>query len=122
MADGKRVAWATRRVHVEELLRRHEQERLTFKQLAAESGIALPTLYSWVQQLRRERVSAAVPTAPAVGSRPRFVELASTPASLDGLAGGGLELVLESAPGLRIRVDASFHERTLKRLLVALGA
>jgi hypothetical protein len=48
------------------------------------------------------------------------VELKAASGVQDAAPGGGVELVLTS--GLRIRVEASFHEPTLKRLLMTLGA
>lgn len=119
MADAKRVEWAERRAQVAELVRRHEQEKVAFKQLAAEAGMQLPTLYAWAQRLRREQVPSDGPSAPPTRARPGFVELAGTGSERDARAGSGLEVVLAS--GLRIRVAASFEATTLRRLLVALG-
>jgi hypothetical protein len=117
MADGKRVDWSVRRSQVEELVQRHERERVTYKQLAIDAGLQLPTLYGWIQRLAREQ-AASSPSASAL--RPSFVELKAAGGVHDSGLGGGVELVLPS--GLRIRVDASFHEPTLKRLLMTLGA
>lgn len=115
MARGPRVAWSQRRAQVGELLKRHELLKVSFKQLALEAGFPLPTLYSWIQRLRREGDESEVVNG---DPGPRFVELAASGQREE--RGGGIELVL--ATGVRIRVEPSFHEATLKRLLLLLGA
>jgi transposase-like protein len=119
MAHGKRVDWSTRRAQVEELVLRHERERITYQQLATEAGLKLPTLYTWIQRLRREKAAPSAPSAVA-GSRSSFIELNAAGGVGDSDLRGGVELVLPS--GLRIRVDANFHEAMLQRLLATLGA
>ena len=116
MADGRRMDWSLRRAQVEELVLRHERDGVAYKQLAIELKLPLPTLYAWTQRLKRER---AEPSASASASRAGFVELQAAGGAHDS-GFGGVELVLTS--GLRIRLDASFHESTLKRLLMTLGA
>ena len=114
MADRMRaVSWSQRRARVEELIARHEREKVSFKQIAAESGIVLPTLYSWIQRLRREQCTTTTRSV-----QPGFVELGAAEVGGDEHS-SGVELVLPS--GLRVRLDASFHQPTLKRLLAALA-
>jgi len=111
MADRlKATSWSERRARVAELLARHEREQVTFKQLAIEAGIVLPTLYAWVQRLRREQ------RGPVAGSARDFVELEASDGVRDA---SGIEIVLRS--GLRVCIDADFHEPTLKRLLFVLA-
>jgi transposase-like protein len=118
MAYGKRVDWSTRRAQVEELVMRHERERITYKQLATESGLQLPTLYAWTRRLQRETAASAPSAVP--GSRSSFIELNAAVGMHDSDLRGGVELVMPA--GLRIRIDANFHEATVKRLLAMLGA
>ena len=115
MARGPRIAWSERRAQVDELLKRHELGKVSFKQLAHEAGYPLPTLYSWIQRLRREGEESAVANG---DSRPRFVELAAAGNGED--SGGGIELVLAS--GMRVQLASSFDGATLKRLLLLLSA
>ena len=86
MVRGPRVAWSDRRAEVGELLKRHELEKVSFKQLALASGLPLPTLYAWIQRLRRERNETAAAASGDPG--PRFVELAAFGA--DGRSRSGL--------------------------------
>jgi transposase-like protein len=117
MEGGKRVAWLDRRSRVEELLRRHEVEKLPLKQIAMEAGIPMPTLYAWVRRLRREPTSAAKQARSERSAG--FIELKAPGDSCDLPSATGIELSLRS--GVCIRVAESFHEPTLKRLLVLLG-
>jgi len=117
MASGKRVAWLDRRSRVEELLRRHEVEKLTLKQVAMEAGIPMPTLYAWVRRLRREQTSSAKQTGSERSAG--FIELKAPGDSCDVQSATGIELSFRS--GVCIRVAESFHEPTLKRLLALLA-
>jgi transposase-like protein len=92
---------------------------VTYKQLATESGLQLPTLYAWIQRLQREKSAPSSPSA-MPGQRSSFVELKTTGGGRDSALGGGVEIVLAS--GLRVRVEAGFHEATLTRVLATLGA
>jgi transposase-like protein len=119
MADGRRVKWSTRRGQVQELVLRHDRDGITYKQIARESGLPLPTLYAWIQRLQREQ-SVASSAAAMSGERSRFIELSAAGGVHGSDHQGGIEVVMPS--GVRVRVDANFHEPTLKRLLATLGA
>ena len=98
-----------------ELMRRHDVDGMSYRELAASSGIKAPTLYGWIQRLRRE-ASAGGAVRIAAG----FVELAAASRSTPIPCDSGIELVLAS--GMRVQLASSFDGATLKRLLLLLSA
>lgn len=96
-----------RRSHAEmsALLARRDSEGVTFKQLAADSGVPLGTLLSWSRKLRTET------TAPATREQP-FIELATEPAS---------ELELRLPSGATISIRPGFDPALLRELVAALA-
>lgn len=91
------------RSEYEALLARKHAEGLTYKQLAADSGVPESTLALWASRLRRER------GAPSGA----FVELRSTAAE------GGVELILQN--GIRVGVRRGFDAQLLTDVVAALG-
>jgi transcriptional regulator with XRE-family HTH domain len=91
------------RSEYEVLLARKEAEGISYKQLAAETGIPESTLVLWLTRLRKERGD---PT-PFVEVRPEAPPRA------------GVEVLLAS--GHRVAVEPNFDEQTLVRVARALG-
>ena len=96
-----------RRSHAEMsvLLARRDSEGLTFKQLAAHSGVPLGTLLSWSRKLRKEA------TGPATRDQP-FIELAAQPTP---------ELELRLPSGATISIRPGFDSALLRELVAALA-
>jgi len=82
------------------LLADRERRGLTYRELAAESGVARDTLSWWAWKLRKEE--AAVPS---------FVELVTEPHAVLG------SLELEFSMGCVLHVPAGFDADHLRRLL-----
>ena len=118
MAEGRPVPWTLRRPQVEELVRRFEREGISYRQLAAEAGMPVMSLYNWNRRLRREK-RGRERRDEVRPERKGFVEVKSAVALPRAPRDGVVELVLAS--GLRIRVERNFEEATLKRLLLMLG-
>ncbi len=96
-----------RREEIEALFALRQRDGLSWKQLAAHSGIPLGTLSSWQQKLSRE-----------ARQRKDFVEIAPAPARR---ASESL-ITLETAAGLRVHMPADFDADALPRLLAAVGS
>lgn len=95
------------RDEMEQLLSLREDEGLTYRELAKQSGVPLHTLHYWASKIRRESTAAkgAGPFLP--------VELADRhPAST---------IAVEIAPGVRILVEPNFEAEHLARVVGALS-
>ena len=107
---------AERREWIESLLRQRDEKGLTYRQLAARSGVAQATLAGWSWRLRKRRLETA-----AAGRirrhQPGFVELVP-PSSEPREGDDRYEVVLRS--GHRLLVGSNFSEPILFRLVRAL--
>ena len=107
-------ASAERRALVLSLIAERERTGQTWRELAARSGMAYPTLTGWVWRLRRETSGGN-----ATPSKPGFVELIAK----DRRAREhrtGFDLVLRGRR--RVRVGIDFDEQALARLVRVLEA
>jgi len=93
------------RPDIERLLARRARRGLTFRELSEESGIPIPTLSYWASKLRREE-------------RPE-VEFVPVEIEEEEMAG---TISIETASGLRLRVEPGFDEAHLTRVLSVLDS
>ena len=100
------------RAYYETLHQRRLDERLTFANLSAESGVPVATLQYWSRRFKAEQ--AAEHPAPS-DDTDAFVRIAVA----DSSDGAAVEVVLRG--NVRIRVRAGFDEHTVLRLVQLLG-
>lgn len=91
------------RSEYETLIARKHEERLTYQQLADETGIPMSTLALWGRRLKPGNHAATS----------AFVELETTAAE------GGVEVILRN--GVRIGVQRGFDPQLLSEIVNALG-
>lgn len=94
------------------LLARRERAGLTFRELSAETGVAVGTLGFWAWKLRRE----AVESAPCADGG--FVELLAGPEIVPEQVGAAIEIVL--AGDRRVVLRGEIDEARLQRVVRAL--
>jgi transcriptional regulator with XRE-family HTH domain len=88
------------------LLARRARRGLTFRELSEESGIPIPTLSYWASKLRLEEASRAEFVPVEIEEEEEEVGMIS----------------IETASGLRLRVEPGFDEAHLARVLSVLGS
>lgn len=100
------------RAYYEALYQRRLDERLTFADLSADSGVPVATLQYWFRRFKAEQGAGHPAPSDDTGA---FVRIAVNDSS-DGTA---VEVVLRD--NVRIRVRAGFDEHTVLRLVQLLG-
>jgi len=93
------------RPDIERLLGRRARHGLTFRELSEESGIPIPTLSYWASKLRREE----------------RLEAEFVPVEIEEEEKVGM-ISIETASGLRLRVEPGFDEAHLTRVLSVLDS
>ncbi len=111
--EHKQKAAAERREQISRLIAERASTGESWRSVAERTGIKYSTLTGWVWRLRREARSASM----LPDARAAFIEVVSTETSNQS---GTFELVLRG--DRRLRVDASFDEPTLTRLVRILEA
>jgi hypothetical protein len=87
------------------------KDRLTYAELAAESGIPIGTLQYWFRRFKAERE----PSDPSPSNSNAFIHIAVD----DPSPAAAVEIILRD--NVRLRVCEGFDERTVLRLVELLG-